>query len=307
MDSYASLLEKKQYDLLLKMTQTDTSMNGLFVRTRALIGLGKLEEALLHIKEHQKEMEVSRRALMTIHLEILLELERYQEAEEALDYYDSLPYENYELEEYIKDIRQLVRHKAQHKPYHQLSVEEIKDSLLHPQSEGEMLFLLEGMRTMNLHLFLDEIKQFLLNSQVNDTIKTYALLLLVDQKIMDEIEMVKSGLHYHVVPYELDPPFVGAFHQRMARLFSRECKDPNQGNIALDLWNTYVMEIYPEMVEEEEETLLLASFLALSYQYLSQDIPYETLSATYHLPLNVLQAKVEEIDEVIQRTPMIHF
>ena len=89
MDSYASLLEKKQYDLLLKMTQDDTSLNGLFVRTRALIGLGKLEEALTHIETHQKEMEATRRALITIHLEVLLELEWYQQAFEALDYYDS--------------------------------------------------------------------------------------------------------------------------------------------------------------------------------------------------------------------------
>lgn len=307
MDSYASLLEKKQYELLLKMTQNDTSLNGLFVRTRALIGVGKLEEALSHIQAHQKEMEVTRHALITIHLEVLLELERYQQAYEALDYYDSLPYENYEIEEYIKDLRQLVRHKEQQKPYHQLSIDEIKDSLLHPRSEGETLFLLEGMRTMNLHLFLPELKQFLLNESVNDTIKTYALLLLVDQKIMEEIELNKCGLLYRVVPYELDPPFIGAFHQRMAHLLTKECKDPNQGHIALELWNTYIMEIYPEMVEEEEETLLLASFIALSYQYLSQDIPFATLSKTYSIIEEILRARVAEIEETIQRTPAIQF
>lgn len=307
MDSYASLLEKKQYDLLLKMTQDDTSLNGLFVRTRALIGLGKLEEALTHIETHQKEMEATRRALITIHLEVLLELERYQQAFEALDYYDSLPYENYEIEEYIHDLRQLVRHKEQQKPYHQLSIDEIKESLLHPRSEGETLFLLEGMRTMNLHLFLPELKRFLLNESVHDTIKTYALLLLVDQKIMEEVELYKCGLYYHVVPYELDPPFVGAFHQRVAHLLTKGCKDPNQGHVALDLWNTYVMEIYPETVEEEEETLILASFIALSYQYLSQEIPFSSLCETYGIGEEILRAKVAEIDETIQRTPAIHF
>lgn len=307
MDSYASLLEKKQYDLLLKMTQDDTSLNGLFVRTRALIGLGKLEEALTHIETHQKEMEATRRALITIHLEVLLELERYQQAFEALDYYDSLPYENYEIEEYIHDLRQLVRHKEQQKPYHQLSIDEIKESLLHPRSEGETLFLLEGMRTMNLHLFLPELKRFLLNESVHDTIKTYALLLLVDQKIMEEVELYKCGLYYHVVPYELDPPFVGAFHQRVAHLLTKGCKDPNQGHVALDLWNTYVMEIYPETVEEEEETLILASFIALSYQYLSQEIPFSSLCETYGIGEEFLRAKVAEIDETIQRTPAIHF
>lgn len=307
MDSYASLLEKKQYDLLLKMTQDDTSLNGLFVRTRALIGLGKLEEALTHIETHQKEMEATRRALITIHLEVLLELEWYQQAFEALDYYDSLPYENYEIEEYIHDLRQLVRHKEQQKPYHQLSIDEIKESLLHPRSEGETLFLLEGMRTMNLHLFLPELKRFLLNESVHDTIKTYALLLLVDQKIMEEVELYKCGLYYHVVPYELDPPFVGAFHQRVAHLLTKGCKDPNQGHVALDLWNTYVMEIYPETVEEEEETLILAGFIALSYQYLSQEIPFSSLCETYAIGEEILRAKVTEIDETIQRTPAIHF
>ena len=51
MDSLKSLLDNKQYELVLKLTETSQSSNDLFYRISAFIFLGKYEDAL-YAKNH---------------------------------------------------------------------------------------------------------------------------------------------------------------------------------------------------------------------------------------------------------------
>ena len=46
MDSLKTLFDKKQYDLVLKITETSKDAQSLFYRISALLALGKSEEAL---------------------------------------------------------------------------------------------------------------------------------------------------------------------------------------------------------------------------------------------------------------------
>ena len=52
MDSLKSLIDQKNYDLVIKLTETSTSSTDLFYRISAFICLGKYEEALFVIQEH---------------------------------------------------------------------------------------------------------------------------------------------------------------------------------------------------------------------------------------------------------------
>lgn len=47
-------------------------------------------------------------SLMTLHIDLLIQMERYDEARQSLDEYDELPYETYEAEEAIHDLRKIV-------------------------------------------------------------------------------------------------------------------------------------------------------------------------------------------------------
>lgn len=305
MDSYAQLLMQKKYDTILLLSDKDTSSLASFARVKSLIALNRLEEALDVISSRRMALLEDRLSLMPLHIDLLMQLERFSEARSALDDYDELPYETYEGEEMIHDLRKIVdATEKNYKAYRHLDVEEIKEYLLHPKQEGETLYILDALKTMNVHLFLKEIQSFLLSNQ-NDTLKTYLLLVLVDQKVQEEVTIQKHGVLYTLSPYELDPPFVNHVYKTFINALKENAMDPSILRVSIDLLNAYVLEIYPENFALEDIHLYVASFLDLASTYLGQNSNIEMWSKKFDLPSSLIKAFIEEIQEILLRTPRI--
>lgn len=302
MDSIKKMLENRQYDLVIKFTEGTNDLDNLFYRLQAFLGLGNDNEALNLIKENLEIMDGRRLELMKIHFNILFAHRLYNEIKEALEYYDSLPYFSYEAEEFIKEQYTLLgeERKSNHDKYHNLSIDEIKDLLLKPSSNDEMLFVLNAIRTMNVRLFLDELQSFLISSY-SDVIKTFALLILIEQKVMEEISFLKRGVVYNIVPYELTPPYCDAIYQEITKRIEGGLKDPSLTNIACELFNIYVMDIYPDEICDDETDLLVAAFLAIAHQYLNSEYDISLLADKYDVPIELLIAKIEEISEFLSK------
>ncbi|MBS6441946.1 MAG: hypothetical protein KH380_06150 [Coprobacillus sp.] len=306
MDSYANLLQRKNYETILLLSKKDNSASASFARIKALIALNRLDEALDNIFERRAVMlKNDRISLMTLHIDLLIQMERYDEARQSLDEYDELPYETYEAEEAIHDLRKIVDAAEKNKSaYRHLDVEEIKEYLLHPKQEGETLFILDALKTMNVHLFLKEIQSFLISDQ-NDTLKTYLLLVLVDQKVMEEVTIQKHGVLYTLSPYELDPPFTNLCYKTLVRSFKENARDPSVFRVCIDLLNAYILEIYPEELNLDDKDLLTAGFLDLATTYLGQKSILEELCQKFSLSTTIVKAYIEEIQEVLARTPRL--
>lgn len=305
MDSYTTLIAKRKYDTVLLLSEKDDSTEASFARVEAYYGLGKLEYALKTIEERKETLLPRRVECIRFHIDLLLQLERYEEAEKEREKYDELPYFSYEVEELLKELKTDISHaKEQKGAYHHLNVDEIRSYLLNPKSEGETLFVLDALKTMNVHLFMKEVQKFLLSSQ-NDSLKTYLLLILVDQKVMEEITIEKHGVLYSLVPYELDPPFQGRLYQQMLLFLKKGASDPSILHVAHDLLNAYILEIYPEAMEEEEIPTLLPCFIYLGYRYLAMEKDEESFAKEFSLEVDKFHALLEDIEEKLERTPRL--
>ena len=84
MDSLKSLMDKRQYDLVIKLTEDSQDMNYLFYRISALLATGKGEEALSVIKKNREILQGDLPLLMKIHIEILCLLNNFDEAYEEV-------------------------------------------------------------------------------------------------------------------------------------------------------------------------------------------------------------------------------
>ena len=109
MDSLKSLMDKRQYDLVIKLTEDSQDMNYLFYRISALLATGRGEEALSVIKKNREILQGDLSLLMKVHIEILCLLNNFDEAYEEIKYYENLPYVSQEVEEMIRDLPKLVR------------------------------------------------------------------------------------------------------------------------------------------------------------------------------------------------------
>ena len=102
MDSLKSLMDKKQYDLVLKLTENSQDSLALFYRLSAMLATGRSEDALKLIKDKRQILLAKPGVLMKIHIELLCLLGKFDEAYSELRYYQELPYENQETEELLK-------------------------------------------------------------------------------------------------------------------------------------------------------------------------------------------------------------
>ena len=97
MDSLKTLIDKKEYELVIKLTEGSKVPNDLFYRISAYIYLGKYEEALFVIQDHQQILESNLVSLSKAHINLLCALGRFDQAHATLDYYSNLPYQSQEV------------------------------------------------------------------------------------------------------------------------------------------------------------------------------------------------------------------
>ena len=109
MDSLKSLMDKKQYELVLKITENSQDSLSLFYRLSALLAVNRINDALALIKDKRSILIAKPAILMKIHIEILCLLGRFDEAYEELNYYKELPYENQQTEELLNYLPKYIR------------------------------------------------------------------------------------------------------------------------------------------------------------------------------------------------------
>ena len=259
MDSLKSLMDKKQYDLVLKLTENSQDSLALFYRLSALLATGKSEDALKLINAKRQILLNKPGVLMKIHIELLCLLGKFDEAYSELRYYQELPYENQETEELLNSLPKYIR-EEEIKLYKRQEVgqDEIRKRLL-SKSDADVLSALDAVRGQKLENFLLPIFNIMKNYP-KQLVRTYALLLLVANKYDKKVEFMHGDKLIEVVPNELDEPFlikgIGNIDNLLS-LFQNEYRDPTISQNAISILSSYMVYIYPNSVNYSKEELLV--------------------------------------------------
>ena len=84
MDSLSTLMERKSYDLVIKLTENSNDPVALFYRITSFLAVGQSQEALNVINSKQLILQQRLAILIKIHIEILCLLGRFDEAYDEL-------------------------------------------------------------------------------------------------------------------------------------------------------------------------------------------------------------------------------
>ncbi len=154
MDSLKSLMDKKQYDLVLKLTENSQDSLAIFYRLSALLATGHSEDALKLINAKRQILLNKPGVLMKIHIELLCLLGKFDEAYSELRYYQELPYENQETEELLNRLPKYIR-EEEIKVYkrHEVGQDEIRKKLL-SKNDVDVLSALDAVRGQQVENFL---------------------------------------------------------------------------------------------------------------------------------------------------------
>ena len=282
MDSLKTLMDKKQYDLVLKLTENSQDSLALFYRLSAMLATGRSEDALKLIKDKRQILLAKPGVLMKIHIELLCLLGKFDEAYSELRYYQELPYENQETEELLNSLPKYIR-EEEIKVYKRQEVgqDELRKKLM-SKNDVDVLSALDAVRGQALESFLLPIINILKNYP-KQLVRTFALLLLVAKKYDKKVEFLHEDQLIEVVPSELDEPFIipglGNIDD-LSSLFQNEYHDPSLSQNAINVLSSYMVYIYPNKVNYSKEELLVV------FGYIAKDL---------------LQSKDNDLDKLCEK------
>ena len=299
MDNLKSLLDSKQYDLVLKLTETSTSSNDLFYRISAFIFLGKYEEALYVIQDHQETLESNLPALINAHINLLCVLGRFEQAYTVLDYYNNLPYQSQVVEEILRKMPKIIEAEEKKQTTYKFYSDEEIEQMLRSDKFEDVLLALDTIKNRDILSFLPILKELLV-SDSKEAIKSYILMMLVKKEVDRDLVIVKKGKEIKVNPKHLIPPFMGEVFDGVVKGFDKEFKDSTLSQIATQLFSQYSIYIYPEEYPYSVKEYLAAFYLLAKDYASSMNSDLSTLSFVNELDLEKINKIKEEIDKMLE-------
>ncbi len=299
MDNLKSLLDNKQYDLVLKLTETSTTSNDLFYRISAFIFLGKYEDALYVIQDHQEILQSNLAALINAHINLLCVLGRFDQAYTVLDYYANLPYQSQVVEEILRKMPKIIEAEEKKQNTFKFYSDDELEQMLKSEKFEDVLLALDVIKNRDVLAFLPFLKDLLVSSK-KEAIKSYILMMLVKKEIDRDLVIIKNGQALKVNPKKLKPPFQGEIFDGVVKGFDREYKDSTLSQIATQLFSQYSIYIYPEEYRYSVNEYL-AVFYLLSKDYASSgNEDLSLLSFSQELDLEKIKQIKEEIDKMLE-------
>ena len=303
MDSLKTLMEKNQYDLVIKLTENSEDSVSLFYRLTALVAVGQVDEALNLILTKREILKSKLNLLVKFHIETLCLKGRFDEAFEALKYYENLPYESQEVEEILRAMPNYIRN-AEKESFRSKNIDEDElNKRLMCDNEEEVLGALDQIKSLSLNNFLPNVLK-LISSHPRQFIRTFALLLLVHSNYNHEVEFLHINKVKKVNPSLLPEPFVVPGFKDLNAItnaFMKEYRDPTIMQNALQELSSYLLFIYPEQYTlSKDETLVVFGYLAK--QLLQIDISdLETICAQKGLDYSKVLDRIKDIQENLKQ------
>ena len=274
MDNLDSLFNKKQYDLVVKLTELSDDPKERFLRISSLMALAKNDAALDEIEKYQSLIEKKYPyQLMRLHFELLLSKKLFDEARLALKHYENLPYVSQEVEEFMRDMKVRIEDEARPKARKTYSMDEICDTLEKETNQGVISQVIFSLKDYNINSYIDSLKTFIVREDVHPNFRTYALILLVDNKYDEDIEFLSLNGIVTVNPKTLFPPFMSHEFNEVCRLISvKGEQNITLTETALHLFNCYVIDTYPLDIYGDDKDVIAEAIVQIAYRYLGQDV-----------------------------------
>ena len=271
MDSLKTLMDKKQYDLVLKLTENSTDINYLFYRISAFLATGKADESLKCINENRHILESNLSILIKVHIEILCLLGLFDEAYEEMEYYKNLPYVSQQVEELLRDLPKYIREEERKlSSSKELNDEKVKEMVRSSQM-NDVIIALDIIRDREVKDFLEDLKYLMVNHNLQ-SIRSFSLFVLVQKKVKGTFKFKHIDKIIEVDPSSLKEPFADDTFNAVVKKVSVEFNNPPLSENAIQLLSTHVMFIYPETLPNKVDELVEALF-NISSRYLQTGTP----------------------------------
>jgi hypothetical protein len=300
MDSLKTLMDKKDYELVLKLTESSRIANDLFYRIASFTALNKPEEALKVINDNKSILETELPVLMKMHIELLVNLDRYDEAKSELEGYEELPYFSQVAEEQFISLKKYISEAEKNhiKGNNFISDDQIR-SYLASKDDELILAGLQSLKDKDLRNYISSLIPLLVGD-TKQSIKSLALMTLVDKKWDHPVKFFHNDAIIEVVPRDLTPPFVNDDFKNVIVRMSNKYKDPVVLNNAIELLSTYIIYNYPTQLDIDNDEMVEALFeLVTKYLSIKNKKTLDERCFEQNLDLDIIKKNISDIEKSV--------
>lgn len=295
MDSLKSLMDKKQYDLVIKLTENTEDRTYLFYRISAFLALGNPLESLKVIEENRLLLQEDLSILIKVHIEILCILCKFDEAYQEMEYYKNLPYVSQQVEEILAALPKYIREEERKMNSSKEMNEEQVKKLLRSSEMNDVIIGLDIVRERDINRYLDDLKYLMVNHDLQ-SIRSFSLFVLVQKKVDGSFKFKHIDQIIDVVPRHLIPPFVGEPFNGLVRRLSIELKDPALSENAIQILSTHIMFIYPDAIPYSDDEIIEALYQISSTYLHSKKEELKDRCSVKGLDVERVQQLIDEIN-----------
>ncbi|MDO5330210.1 MAG: hypothetical protein Q4F15_02090 [Bacillota bacterium] len=299
MNDCETLFRQGRYDELLELCSGKNDPKDIFYCLAAYTAKGEAEKALnLLLANRESLWKEDPIRTMKSDFELRFALKMFDEAYQDEEYFSNLPYVSQEVEETLRGLKGYIR-ANERAEYSRAEVGE--GQLLKDLNSPDDFTVLQALgRLKPEHRYLsDKVREIALSKR-NDSVRSFALLVLLSFNDKTPIDFEKKGAVHHLVPGELEPPYTGEIYQKDVSTLSSITRDTSLNQIAKSLYDQYVIEIFPEVEPSENKPLLLAGLSLLSASYLEAEADISEYLNAHNLTRLEAQKKADEIKKCLE-------
>lgn len=300
MNYYEKCFRKGEYDKVVTGLELTKQPDEIWLVVDSYVQMNQIDNAVRTIENNREILlKDDPKKTMFINIDLLVNNKDYVRALITLNFYEELPYISIEVEELLSALKKYI-YKSMNKKINKKSDDDIiKDLNTSNNLELLMKSLIE-IQQRDINVFLETLKDILKKENYDETIKTFALLLLSEKRVMEEVTYVKGDITYNIVPYELDPlPSAKEIEQKVFRYVSD--KDVSVLNSMTSLISNYALKVYPDDIFVDGEEELIMAFYLLAYKMYGKDLKLvEDLIKSKNLNLETIKALAQNIENILQ-------
>lgn len=292
MDSLVTLFQKRQYELIIKLTEQSDDELSLYFRLESFFNLEQYQNAIDLVVNKQLLFGEYTLRMMQIHLLSLLEINDYLEALKVVYEYETFPYISQEAEEFLQEAPHMIKeHEKKHRVKKPLTNQELTNLLLNPKDENDLILSLNLIRKRRINDFVKPLRHIVQDQLINDQLRTFSLMLLCEAKDNDKLDFIKNEKSFSLKPNEINLDSYQILFEELFFDLEQLTKNITIAEVSQKLFDQLFFLLFPDYVYDEQDfPYIKGALLVLAGEYLKTEIDVQEL-------INKLKIDAKKLDE----------